>query len=142
MVGAWLLWMTLRPMATVSGDLAAVTQSAAARRLTPHLLIQVLGNVVVFVPLGFLAAIASAERRPRFLWALGVGSGLSLCIELAQLLIPTRMSGVDDWLLNTIGTALGAGLALALTTRHSREKRHTEDGAEPKEVSHHDRSEC
>jgi glycopeptide antibiotics resistance protein len=43
---------------------------------------------------------------------------LSLSIELAQLAIPTRATDVDDVILNTLGTAIGA-LLIALPIRRS-----------------------
>ena len=48
-VAAWLLWMTLRPNQTVAAGLAPLTTSAAARGISAHLLIDLAGNVVVFV---------------------------------------------------------------------------------------------
>ena len=50
-------------------------------------------------------------RRRFWLWWLGVtvaGLLLSLFIEIAQLAIPSRVTDVDDVILNTLGTAAGA----------------------------------
>ena len=44
--------MTLRPQATVSRDLTPITRPAAQRGLSIHWLINIAGNVAVFVPLG------------------------------------------------------------------------------------------
>jgi glycopeptide antibiotics resistance protein len=67
----------------------------------------VIGNVVLFAPLG-------AVLRARGL-ALGQaaarGLALSFAIELTQLAIPGRTTSVDDMLLNTLGVALGYLLA-------------------------------
>jgi glycopeptide antibiotics resistance protein len=109
-VAVWLLWMTLRPGPTVANDLAPLTRSAATRLIPVHVLIDLLGNVAVFVPLGLAVALALGPRPlgQRLLWATLAGAGLSLAIELIQATLPSRVSAVDDWLLNTIGTALGA----------------------------------
>lgn len=118
LIAAWLLWMTLRPNPGVAQDLSALTEPAAERGVSAHLLIDLAGNVVVFVPLGAALALALAglpRWRPPALATLG-GAGLSLAIELLQTAIPSRVSGVDDWLLNTTGAAIGAGIAHGIGT--------------------------
>ncbi|MBN1177586.1 MAG: VanZ family protein [Anaerolineae bacterium] len=105
LVAAWLLWMTLRPNETVAANLAPLTGPAAARGISPYVLISLAGNVAVFVPLGAALALALGGR---VVPATLLGAALSLSIELAQLALPSRVSAVDDWLLNTLGTALGA----------------------------------
>ena len=113
-VVVWLLWMTLRPNPTVAADLAPLTEPAAARSISIHLLISLAGNVVVFAPLGAAVALAMGGKPAgrRLLLAIFIGAGLSLAIELAQTTIPSRVSALDDWLLNTSGTALGALVSL------------------------------
>lgn len=115
----WLLWMTLRPNQTVATDLAPLTESAAERGISAHLLIDFAGNVVVFLPLGMVLALALRDRpvgRRLFLAALG-GAGLSLIIELIQTTIPSRVTALDDWLLNTGGAFLGALAGCAVGRR-------------------------
>lgn len=109
-VAMWLLWMTLRPNQTVAADLSPLTTSAATQSITAHLLIDLAGNVVVFAPLGATLALALSGRpvEHRLLLATLIGAGLSLTIELLQTAIPTRVTALDDWLLNTAGTATGA----------------------------------
>ena len=109
-VAAWLLWMTLRPNQTVATGLASLTEPAAAYGISHHLLIDLAGNVVVFVPLGAALALALNRRPPRqqiVLATLG-GAALSLTIELAQQATPSRVSALEDWLLNSAGAAVGA----------------------------------
>jgi glycopeptide antibiotics resistance protein len=78
----------------------------------PTLTVQVVGNLLVFAALGFLAplrfaALASVTR------ILAVAAGCSVLIETAQYVLRLdRVSSVDDVLLN----AAGAGLA-ALASR-------------------------
>jgi len=111
-VAAWLLWMTLRPNQTVVAGLAPLTE----RAIPAHLLIDLAGNVAVFIPLGAALVLALGDRsaKARLLLATVAGASLSLTIELAQLLVPTRVTAPDDWLLNTVGTALGASTGLML----------------------------
>jgi glycopeptide antibiotics resistance protein len=65
------------------------------------------GNVLLFVPLGFLVPLVlpRLDRRWR---VLTVGAGVSLLVELAQLPMPgVRRADVNDLLMNVAGTALG-----------------------------------
>lgn len=85
------------------------TQRAARN----YLFIDVLGNVAVFIPFGAAlgAATLIGRRRHFWLWWLSVtavGLLLSLFIEIAQLAIPSRVTDIDDIILNTAGTAIGA----------------------------------
>jgi glycopeptide antibiotics resistance protein len=91
------------------------TQRAARTYLT----VDVLGNIAVFVPFGAAlgAATLIGRRRHFWLWWLGItaaGLLLSLSVEIAQLAIPSRVTDVDDVLLNTLGTAIGAFLVWGL----------------------------
>jgi glycopeptide antibiotics resistance protein len=101
---------------------------ARRRAARTYLFVDVLGNVAVFVPLGVALAAAtvpsrsaarsrSGRRRRLWPWWLAVtGAGLllSLFIEIAQLAIPSRVTDVDDVILNTFGTAVGALLVWAV----------------------------
>lgn len=72
----------------------------------------VLQNLLGFIPLGFVAGLLWLGRaRHAFARIVIGGALLSLFIETAQWLMPARFISVSDWLLNTAGTALGAGLA-------------------------------
>ncbi|NLY02915.1 MAG: VanZ family protein, partial [Rhodopirellula sp.] len=115
-VAVWLLWMTLRPQEQVSSDLTYITAPAAARGISIPFLIGFLGNIAVFVPLGAAAALALANkpRGIRLLVSSVIGAALSAAIELLQLVVPGRVSGFADWLLNTAGTLVGAILGSIL----------------------------
>ena len=110
----WLLWMTLRPNTTVATDLAPLTVPATQRGLSLYWLIGIAGNIVVFAPLGAAVALALGYHPARLCLLGGSGAGalLSAVIELAQLALPSRVSAVGDWALNTVGAALGAALAV------------------------------
>jgi glycopeptide antibiotics resistance protein len=96
-------------------SLLAADYPRARRSARTYLFIDVLGNIAVFVPLGAALGIATAPpgtwRRFKARWWLriiGVGLLLSLSIELVQLTIPSRATDVDDVILNTLGTLIGA----------------------------------
>lgn len=69
-----------------------------------YLLINVVGNIVMFWPIGFIPAIL--WEKPRCWKALFMGFGFSLTIELCQLTI-RRGTDVDDLWLNTLGAISG-----------------------------------
>jgi glycopeptide antibiotics resistance protein len=78
---------------------------------------EAVGNVLLFVPFGLLVGLVLRRRR----WlALPLGSATSALIETVQLAIPGRWTTLQDWVLNTVGTAAGFGvLALVLAARAS-----------------------
>ena len=131
---AGVLWMALRPGRAV--DTLNLTLFGASLRALRCLLsacpaasgsarllfVNVLGNVAVFFPIGLsLAGALGPGSRARQVWgAIGLGAGLSLVIELAQLGIPGRATDVDDLLFNTTGAALGAACLVVLQRRLAR----------------------
>lgn len=78
-------------------------EDIVVRHSTYSLLINFLGNVVMFMPFGFF---------PPLLWrtsgrtAIAAGFGASLLVEITQLFLP-RSTDIDDLILNTAGAALG-----------------------------------
>ena len=88
----------------------------AYQRFTLQIWLNVLLNIALFVPLGFLLPLLARPFR-KWYAALGAGFGVSLLIELTQLLTARGMCDVDDLFTNTLGAMLGwcaAMLALAL----------------------------
>lgn len=65
--------------------------------------ISLLGNILLFVPLGFLFSYLFTNR---FRINLLVGAGISLAIELFQLFLP-RSTDIDDLLSNVLGMLIG-----------------------------------
>ncbi len=125
----WLLAMTLRPdhtlnhvnlvpLAEHSVALGCVINSQCAQQgqALRFLIIDVLGNIVVFVPLGvgLAGALHQGNRRQTIWRAMLGGLLLSIAIELMQTAIPSRATDIDDLIFNTLGTALGALLFLYL----------------------------
>lgn len=74
--------------------------------------VEVLANLVLFVPFGvFLALLA---RHGRVLRSITIIAAASLCMEIAQYVFAVGSSDVTDLLVNTAGGALGiATVALA-----------------------------
>jgi glycopeptide antibiotics resistance protein len=124
----WLLWMTLRPDSTLNQiNLIPLTEhgralaclvsgECAPRQAFWFLLIDVLGNILVFIPLGIgLAGIVYSNNPWQTIRRATLGGFLvSLTIELTQLTIPSRATDVDDLIFNTVGTMLGAIIFIAV----------------------------
>ena len=64
-------------------------------------------NIVLFMPIGFFAG--AALKKKHILNALKIGVGLSLSIEVAQLLSRRGICNIDDVIHNTLGCAIGFG---------------------------------
>lgn len=102
------------------GLIRHVTEFIASFGL-PHrpvfLATEFLANVAMFLPLGVLLPLAAgSQKRTTLLLTIAAGFALSLTIELAQLLIPGRVSDTRDLVSNTLGAALGV-LLLCLAAR-------------------------
>lgn len=69
-------------------------------------LLNLLGNVLAFVPFGFLVPLLSSHKKT-FLLTFLSGSCLIFIIELVQLITVWGIFDVDDYLLNIIGVLLG-----------------------------------
>lgn len=68
-----------------------------------YFIISLLGNIVLFIPYGFLLP-SLYEIKAKHVVLLGLS--LSLFIELSQLFLP-RWTDIDDIILNTFGTFIG-----------------------------------
>ena len=69
-------------------------------------------NVLLFVPLGFLAG--AAIRRKRFLKTVGLCCGISVTIEILQLVLKKGVCNIDDVINNSAGCIVGCGLFLII----------------------------
>lgn len=111
--------ITLLPKPAPSGTMSWIRRTAlwlADHGLPVTFLgLEAVGNVLLFVPFGVLVGLVLRLRR--WPWVLLLGSATSAAIELSQLLfLPSRFATVQDWVLNTLGTAVGLA-ALALVVR-------------------------
>lgn len=141
---AVVLWLTLREdryvtWANLTGSnfvplrhhLAAfrcwLDDCAAAAAAREYLLVDVVGNVLLFLPLGL--TFAAASTRPGRWARLGAATLsallLSLSIEVLQLAMPSRASDVDDVLFNTLGALVGAVVGVLAFSRPARRRGRT-----------------
>lgn len=72
------------------------------------LFIQILANVIMYVPVGFLAGRQIGWK------SIVMGFGYSLFIELIQLLTGRGLFEFDDILHNSVGAAIGFGILILL----------------------------
>ena len=108
------LWLTLRRLPGPKAPVALVPLVDTWRQMRDlgnrEAAREVIGNVLLFVPLGFLLA-ASFRSLRRLLPAMAVAAGISLVIEATQSLPSIgRSTSVDDLIFNTIGAAVGAAV--------------------------------
>jgi hypothetical protein len=81
--------------------------------LSPLNAYDAVGNVVLYLPLGFLLAIWGRGRPWRvLLYSAVIVAAVSAGMEALQLFVPRRLPSVDDLIFNTIGGALGSAMAL------------------------------
>lgn len=81
--------------------------------------INLIGNVAMFVPTGIVLPIAY-PKLDTFAKVVGAGALLSLAIELVQLPFYTRVTDINDFMLNVAGVVLGYGVyALVKRSRRS-----------------------
>jgi len=80
-----------------------------------------LRNLVLLAPVGFLYRLWAPRRTRWGLDALLLGAGLSVAVEACQLLLPTRSPSVLDILCNAGGAWVGADLARQLRPWVSRQ---------------------
>lgn len=74
---------------------------------TAYFLINFLGNIIMFLPIGFFVPLL--WRGMPLCKTVWIGFLCSLCIELCQLFLP-RGTDIDDLFLNTLGAVAGYGL--------------------------------
>lgn len=66
----------------------------------------IIGNILLFIPLGFLLPLAD-EQLAKGLFTTLVGAGLSLFVEITQYVTGTGLCELDDLFHNTLGTFTG-----------------------------------
>ena len=75
-------------------------------RLVRAAVINLAGNVAMFVPLGYLLPAAS-EKKPTFFRTVLSAAGLIIAVEVLQLFTLLGSCDVDDLILNMVGVVLG-----------------------------------
>ena len=83
------------------------------RYMSPYVVMNILGNLLLLAPLGVFLPVLSPSYRH---WWATVGTGflVTLFIELFQYFLAVRVFDVDDLILNTLGVGLGYGLFVLL----------------------------
>jgi glycopeptide antibiotics resistance protein len=109
----------IRPPSDVEPQLVPFEGILGELRHSPvERLAELFGNVLLFVPLGFLLPLLVPAIR-RWWQVLAVGAGVSLLIEVYQVAWPgVRKASVNDLLMNALGALLGFA-ALSLTGRRA-----------------------
>ncbi|KAA3617735.1 MAG: VanZ family protein [Calditrichaeota bacterium] len=83
--------------------------------------VDLLGNVILFLPIGFFAALYFIRNRNNvsiLLKTTLVGFGFSLFIETAQIFFKYRITSSHDLFTNTFGAALGGVLAILIINKY------------------------
>ena len=108
----------LTPLASLDDVAGHAANHTLVQTLTSGVFLQVLMNVIFFLPLGFFLAYRSRRSLPT---TTAIAFGVSLAIELTQgtglwglAPCPYRLADVDDLLTNTAGGVLGWFIGVAL----------------------------
>lgn len=97
----------LIPFETITRFIRLLDSSDPALR--NHAVINLFGNVIMFIPLGF--CLPMLWERLRKLWKVLLTTALIITlVELTQLLTLVGSCDTDDLILNVLGTAIGYGL--------------------------------
>jgi glycopeptide antibiotics resistance protein len=76
--------------------------------LNYKIIAQLILNVLMFVPIGFL--LGTIMKEIRWMQVMEIGCLLSAAIEILQLLTRRGVCNIDDVIHNTIGCAIGYGI--------------------------------
>ena len=83
-------------------------QNGASQALLRHAIVNLVGNVVMFIPLGFF--LPKLWQKQRKLWRTLLTTALIiLLVELTQLFTLVGSCDTDDLILNVLGAAIGYG---------------------------------
>lgn len=106
-----ILVATLYPFRLRIPDVLLIRQVIRQFIFNPTDKMDLLANVLLFMPLGFgvSAKLLPHKRLFRSTWliVLGCGAGLSLMVEFLQILLSDRTSALTDVMTNTLGGYLG-----------------------------------
>ena len=100
--------LLLKPLDTIRRFSWVLRHSSNAGQIR-HAVVNLVGNVIMFVPLGFFVPILW-KRTEKFSFHFLTMTAIILAVELLQLFTLLGTCDVDDLLLNLVGTTLGFGL--------------------------------
>ena len=113
----------LFPFLTIR-DFIRTVQRSANPALVRFAVINLVGNIVMFIPLGFLPPCVYARWRI-FGRCMGYAAACICFVEVVQLITLTGSCDIDDFILNMVGTALGYLLYRAAAARLAKRRPHT-----------------
>ncbi len=96
--------VNLVPFRTIGGFLADLHGGGRS-----HAIINLLGNVIMFIPLGFFVP-AVFKKTGAFCRTMLWSAAAVICIEVLQLITLLGSMDIDDLLLNLAGAAIGYGV--------------------------------
>jgi glycopeptide antibiotics resistance protein len=102
---AWIPYSSLKPV--LANLWIVIRHPEYLEFIDLEALKHVVGNVLLFIPLGWLLPLLwdEAISTGRIV---AIAASTSLTVELWQLSIPGRMATIDDVILNALGAAIGA----------------------------------
>ena len=111
--------LNLEPLHTVRlfANVLQGNYDAEMRRIA---IVNLVGNVVMFLPLGFMLPLLWKGLRKWWMVVLW-GTGVVVCVELVQLFALVGNCDIDDLLLNLVGITIGYGL-FCVICRYGTEK--------------------
>ena len=99
--------LTLQPL----GGGFDAPRSSSFNPINPIRRKDALDNLLLFLPVGFFAALWWRSKPRPVVWATGLAFGVSFVIEMAQWVLPiNRAASIHDMMFNTLGGLVG-GLA-------------------------------
>ena len=111
-------------------------RESAQRGIFSYIVNEVIGNIALFVPIGFLLPLL--WKRFEKIWVVLLCClSISLAIEIIQLAISLRATDVDDLIMNALGGIIGY-LAYALIRRLTKSKTDNFKLAEKEPVATHE----
>jgi glycopeptide antibiotics resistance protein len=81
--------------------------SRTMHALTSNGLINLVGNIAIFMPFGIFIGLILKNKKLSFIGAFILSLGLSLCLESTQVIFSIGRFDVDDLILNSIGGMVG-----------------------------------
>ncbi|WP_246320051.1 VanZ family protein [Paenibacillus qinlingensis] len=93
-----LSFANFKPFLTISNNIHSLSQ---------HDLVNLFGNIAVFMPYGMFLILMSRQKKMSLFGALIRSVGLSLCLESLQLVLSMGSFDVDDLILNGLGGIIG-----------------------------------
>lgn len=100
--------LNLVPFRVIKNYLRIFTRPAN-RIFLPYALTNFLGNILLFIPLGFFPPVLKPRLR-KFWKTLLLMLGIMVTVEILQMLLLVGTCDVDDVILNAFGASIGYGV--------------------------------